>query len=310
MNRIVASLMVGVLLLLAGCGETTIYTGPEVDLGPVSIALTVDSKGNVVLSGDYTHSIPATKTVGVGWTVGFQTVLRQAEQLPHQLFIVWEDESGTVRMQQYDIAKPFKVTFSSDEWVREIKHEGNGSIVVGVEIRPDNETVSQDEPQPRPQPVDDDPQPQKTCQIEIDRAFQSIQDVNWTALGCPSARAASVWMGKEGFEGGQMLWREDRQEIYVRYSSGGWSAHDDTWREGQPEFSCPERGTTSPPVPKRGFGKVWCSNAKVRNGLGQAQSEEQGFTGIIQDMANGGHLIKTDTGRIIVLYPNGQWVVP
>ncbi len=41
-----------------------------------------------------------------------------------------------------------------------------------------------------------------------------------------------------------------------------------------PEFTCGP--AESPPTPKRGFGKVSCSRADVRRGLGQAVEEEHG----------------------------------
>ena len=105
-----------------------------------------------------------------------------------------------------------------------------------------------------------------------------------------------------------MIWREDAGQIYVRYNSGSWIGFSDTWNEGQPEYSCPNIGTTSPPVPKRGFGKIWCEHADVRSQLGWARNEEQGFHGNIQDFLTGGHIIQMDTGRIFVLYPTGTWV--
>ena len=154
------------------------------------------------------------------------------------------------------------------------------------------------------------PKPEKApCQEPVHDGFQGIRDVDWGALGCPSALPSiNVVMAKEGFEGGQMIWREDNRKIYVRFSSGGWKAFSDSWVEGQPEFSCPDLGTQSPPVPGRGFGKVWCEQSDVREQLGWAKNEEQGFRGIVQDFLTGGHIIQMDKGRVFILYPAGTWV--
>lgn len=150
---------------------------------------------------------------------------------------------------------------------------------------------------------------QSSCQVPVYSGFQSIHGVDWNTLGCPSAApSTSVLMAKESFEGGQMIWREDYRQIYVRYDSGSWRSFSDSWNEGQPEFSCPDMGTQSPPVPGRGFGKVWCEQSDVREQLGWAKNEEQGFRGIVQDFLTGGHIIQMDTGRIFILYPAGTWV--
>lgn len=64
MKRIVTVLLFGLLFLLNSCGETTVYTGPEVKAGPVDVALTIDSNGNIVLTGAYTQPIASIEVVG------------------------------------------------------------------------------------------------------------------------------------------------------------------------------------------------------------------------------------------------------
>jgi serine/threonine-protein kinase len=148
-----------------------------------------------------------------------------------------------------------------------------------------------------------------TCGVSVYSEFQTLRRVDWNVLGCPSAVASrGVWIAKENFESGQMLWREDSREIYVCYNSGRWARFLDTWYEGSPEFSCPELGTQSPPVPKRGFGKVWCQDRSVRDDLGWAVDEESGFHGTLQDFTSGGGIIQVDTGGVLVFYPMGTWI--
>ena len=117
-------------------------------------------------------------------------------------------------------------------------------------------------------------------------------------LGCPNNGGnGSVWMAMQTFDGGVMFWREDNDDIYVLYNSGGWARFDDVWREGDAEFSC---GTQeSPPTPKRGFGRIWCDHNSVSNGLGNARDAEWGAAGATQDFERGS----------IVLAPNGQTYV-
>lgn len=99
-----------------------------------------------------------------------------------------------------------------------------------------------------------------------------------------------------------MLWREDNDRIYVLFENGRWERHEDIWREGDPEFTC---GTPkSPPTPKRGFGKIWCTYQNVRNGLGEAVTTEQGYNAVVQSYG-GGSIIRTTS--TYVLYSDGTW---
>ena len=101
-----------------------------------------------------------------------------------------------------------------------------------------------------------------------------------------------------------MLWREDNRRIYALGSNHRWSGYDDTWSEGQPEYSCGSHST--PPTPKRGFGKVWCEHESVRQAVGQAVSDEHGAYGTVQDFVNGA-IMRTGDGRTYVLLGDGTW---
>jgi Tol biopolymer transport system component len=122
-------------------------------------------------------------------------------------------------------------------------------------------------------------------------------------LGCPTTGSFNVTAVTENFQRGRMFWRGDNSSIYVLYNSGQWSSHSDTWREGQPAFTC---GTnSSPPTPVRGFGKVWCENSQVRQGLGDATNQEYSITATLQGFANG--LVMRAEGRTYVLLYSGEW---
>jgi hypothetical protein len=111
-------------------------------------------------------------------------------------------------------------------------------------------------------------------------------------------------MAEEYFQNGRMLWREDNRKIYVLYDGGQWERYNDTWREGDPAFSC---GVEQyPPTPVRGFGKVWCTHDSVRQGLGNATATEQGQHGAVQDFGDGA-ILKIGEGRTFVLGGDGLW---
>lgn len=125
-------------------------------------------------------------------------------------------------------------------------------------------------------------------------------------LGCPTNGGnGNVWMAMQTFDGGVMFWREDSDDIYALFNSGGWARFDDVWREGDAEFTC--GGPDSPPTPKRGFGRIWCDHNSVRNGLGNARDAEWGQAGATQDFERGS-IVVAPNGRTYTLFgDNGTW---
>jgi predicted Ser/Thr protein kinase len=131
--------------------------------------------------------------------------------------------------------------------------------------------------------------------------WQSAKD----KLGCATGGAHGAWMAEETFQKGRMFWRQDREKYVIAlYSSGSWGDYLGDWQEGDPEFTCgPE---SSPPTPKRGFGRVWCNYPEVRSGLGNATALERGFNGTVQDF-NRGLIIRMDSGATYVMYSGDGW---
>ncbi len=129
-------------------------------------------------------------------------------------------------------------------------------------------------------------------------------------LGCAANNVHTSWMAQEHFERGQMFWREDNDRIVVLYNTGSWALYRDIWVEGDPEYSCPDIAPTqSPPTPRRGFGKIWCTYGAVRQGLGWATDYERGFHGTVQDFSQG-TILRTDTGETYILFSDGAWLRP
>jgi hypothetical protein len=158
---------------------------------------------------------------------------------------------------------------------------------------------------PSPTPTETSVPSPTPCAITVWGAFTAVWQTYADQLGCPTAAGRSgIGMAVEDFQRGRMLWRADNRRIYVLYNTGRWAGYDDTWQEGQPEYSC---GTPqSPPTPKRGFGQVWCTHSTVRQGLGDATTAERGDSGTLQSYA-GGFILRLSGGQTYVLYNDGSW---
>jgi len=109
-------------------------------------------------------------------------------------------------------------------------------------------------------------------------------------IGCPTSQEQGVVTAYQEFDGGLMVWREDRKDIvYVLYDDGTYGEFIPTWEQGMPEYSCPDPSTpsTTPPTPRRGFGSVWCDYPAVRQRLGLADADEIGDWRNLQDFQRG-----------------------
>ena len=75
-----------------------------------------------------------------------------------------------------------------------------------------------------------------------------------------------------------MLWFSHENLIYVLYPDGSYRTYPDTWEEGvDPTYSCNPVGgeADSPPLPRRGFGKLWCNNPEIQAIMGTIPREER-----------------------------------
>ncbi len=148
--------------------------------------------------------------------------------------------------------------------------------------------------------------PQPTpCQFAVLPALQPAWlDIE---LGCPiNAGVEGLSTAYAPFAGGQMLWRGDNAQIYVLTNDGRWAQYDDLWQEGEAEFTCGE--ANNPPTPVRGFGRVWCDHAKVREALGAATAAEIGDSGgRTQDFVNGLLLAGPDGSTFVLIGETATW---
>jgi hypothetical protein len=127
------------------------------------------------------------------------------------------------------------------------------------------------------------------------------------AAGCPVGSVERVYMARQTFQQGHMIWSDDTETIYVLSNDGSWRGYDDTFEEGEPED---DPGLTPPPnllQPIRGFGLIWREELGGADAeIGWATSPEAGVNGSVQQWDNG-LLITFDLQNRFLLLDNGRW---
>jgi hypothetical protein len=154
------------------------------------------------------------------------------------------------------------------------------------------------------------------CLLETDVDLAGYEEVE-AKMGCPSEPASFDPVGINEFGPGPefdrfMLWFSSEQQIYVLYPDQTWEVFDDTWTEDQPTFSCnPLDGTPeSPPLPRRGFGKLWCAMPELQEVMGTITVEERLCQHTAVQRFERGRLLacyEDATIRYIRLFDDGAW---
>ncbi len=158
--------------------------------------------------------------------------------------------------------------------------------------------------------------PAPLCSISTSVDFGGYEDPT-LELGCPQAEATFDPVGINEFGEGPdydrfMLWFGSEQQIYVLLPDGTWLAYTDTWKEEEPEIGCnPDGGPmTSPPLPRRGFGKLWCTVEGVREQMGQIDREERLCQHAVTQRFDNGRLLacyEDATIRYFRIMNDGAW---
>ena len=120
------------------------------------------------------------------------------------------------------------------------------------------------------------------CAIEPNPDLVGYADME-ARMGCPLGEATNDPVAINEFGTGPeydrfMLWFGSEAQIYVLLPDKTWLAYSDTWSDTEPEIACnPDKmdPPTSPPLPRRGFGKLWCNVESVRAALGTIDREER-----------------------------------
>ncbi len=157
------------------------------------------------------------------------------------------------------------------------------------------------------------------CPIESHLDLIGYPDL-YERMGCPVAEAVLDDVAINEFGEAQppdrfMLWFSHEQRIYTLLPDGTYISFDDTWVEDvDPTYSCnpTDEEPDSPPLPRRGFGKIWCENPQVQAVMGFVPREERLCQhSVLQAFTNGRLLacFEDATIRYFRLLNNGTWDV-
>jgi hypothetical protein len=154
------------------------------------------------------------------------------------------------------------------------------------------------------------------CPVQYDLDLAGYSDLI-AKMGCALEPAAYDAVGINEFGTGPdynrfMLWFSDELQIYVLFPDQTWQAYLDTWREGQPELSCNPLSVppSSPPLPRRGFGKLWCTVDGLQDKLGMIDREERLCQHTVVQRFEKGRLLacfEDATIRYFRLLDDGKW---
>lgn len=157
------------------------------------------------------------------------------------------------------------------------------------------------------------------CAVPLSLDLSGYPDVKSlpTVLGCPQAEASLDPVAINEFGGGPdydrfMLWFGSEKQIYVLFANQTWLAYSDTWSEGEPEIMCNPTNSekTSPPLPRRGFGKLWCTVSNLQQEMGTIDREERLCQHSVTQRFDSGTLLacfEDATIRYFRLLKDGRW---
>jgi hypothetical protein len=157
------------------------------------------------------------------------------------------------------------------------------------------------------------------CAIESDLDLVGYPNLE-EQMGCPveAARYDDIGINEFGdlppydrF----MLWFSHEKQIYVLLPDGTYQTYADTWEEDKdPTFSCNPLGgeADSPPLPRRGFGKLWCSDPQLQQVMGTVPREERLCQHAVLQRFEKGRLLacfEDATIRYFRILDDGAWDV-
>jgi len=154
------------------------------------------------------------------------------------------------------------------------------------------------------------------CTVEYDLDLAGYPDLS-EKMGCALSKAQYEAVAINEFGKGPdytrfMLWFSEDLQIYVLFPDQTWQSFQDTWVDGQPELSCNPLNAppTSPPLPRRGFGKLWCTVDGLKDKLGTIDREERLCQHTVVQRFEKGRLLacfEDATIRYFRLLDDGNW---
>lgn len=158
--------------------------------------------------------------------------------------------------------------------------------------------------------------PTEPCTVEPDIALAAYPDLQ-QHLGCAETAAGFDAVALNEFGPGPeydrfMLWFSSENQIYVLLPNKTWQRYLDTWTEEQETFLCnPLDGEpTSPPLPRRGFGKIWCTVENLQETMGTIEREERLCQHTVTQFFERGRLLacyEDATIRFFRIMDDGTW---
>ncbi|MCL4835815.1 MAG: hypothetical protein KJZ86_25480 [Caldilineaceae bacterium] len=126
-------------------------------------------------------------------------------------------------------------------------------------------------------------------------------------LQCPLGGPARLFVARQPFQNGEMIWRGDERLIYVLHGDGVWRVFPDTWDDSQPVWEPQQPPPPGLHLPIRGFGRVWHEElGDISAPIGWATGPESGGEEVMQAWV-GGLVFHGSDGRRTVLYTDGHW---
>ncbi|MBW7881259.1 MAG: hypothetical protein H3C34_01250 [Caldilineaceae bacterium] len=154
------------------------------------------------------------------------------------------------------------------------------------------------------------------CSIDYDLDLAGFPDLV-QKMGCALEESRHEPVGINEFGAGPeynrfMLWFSEEMQIYVLFPDQTWQAYRDTWDESQPEFLCNPLNVppSSPPLPRRGFGKLWCQVEGLGEKMGTIEREERLCQHVIVQPFERGRMVacfEDATIRYFSLLNDGTW---
>ncbi|MCB0061881.1 MAG: hypothetical protein KDE19_07195 [Caldilineaceae bacterium] len=158
--------------------------------------------------------------------------------------------------------------------------------------------------------------PTEPCPVETDIALAAYPNLQ-EHLGCAEGPALFDPVALNEFGPGPdytrfMLWFSSENQIYVLLPDSTWQRYVDTWTEEQETFLCnPLDGeATSPPLPRRGFGKIWCTTEGLQEIMGTVEREERLCQHTVTQFFERGRLLacyEDATIRFFRIMDDGTW---
>ena len=156
------------------------------------------------------------------------------------------------------------------------------------------------------------------CPVEPDLDLAGYPDLE-VRMGCPLEPAIYESVALNEFGPGPnydrfMLWFGWEELIYVLFPDGHWETHSDTWTDEMPIFTCnPLQGDPeSPPLPRRGFGKLWCDEPGLSDTMGFIDREERLCQHAVIQPFLGGRMIacfEDATIRYFQIFDDNTWAL-